>query len=89
MSEDTEPRYDGTSLRPCSANDCIMLSPAERQGRVGTNGGCAHLKQRGPDANQLIRKLAREVVRLRIEVALERDLVCHLERIAECPDEAQ
>lgn len=63
--EEGGPRYDGTSLWPCSDRDCIMLSPAERRGRVGTNGGCQHLKQRGPDANRLIIKLAREVGRLR------------------------
>lgn len=70
ISENPEPRYDGTGLEPCSDIHCIMLSPVERRGRVGTNGGCQHLKQRGPDANQLIRKLAAEIVRLRMPEVL-------------------
>lgn len=54
---------DDENLTPCGDVSCILRDRA--RGGVGTNGGCQHLKARGPQLNALLRALGAEVVRLR------------------------
>ena len=51
-------------LAPCSDVHCILRDPHERN-LVGTNGGCQHLKTRGPETNKLLKAMGSEISRLR------------------------
>lgn len=51
-------------LQPCSAAHCIMAPERPRKGMY-TQGGCRHLKFRGPELNKFLRTMANEIHRLR------------------------
>lgn len=59
--------HDAWRINPCSDHGCILRGP-EQRGGMGTNGGCEHLKTHGPEANRMIKALAKEIVRLRAEL---------------------
>ena len=50
-------------LTPCSDAHCILAEQPRRG--MCTQGGCQHLKARGPEVTRLLRALAAEVRRLR------------------------
>lgn len=58
MSEHT--RYD--LMTPCSDHGCILKRRGT--GGMGTNGGCEHLKMRGPLLNGLLRAMGKTILEL-------------------------
>jgi hypothetical protein len=55
-------------LDPCGDAGCVMLGGKRPTGQH-TNGGCQHLKERGPGLVRMLRAMGREFARLRAEVA--------------------
>lgn len=52
---------------PCSDGNCILRDKSQPRG-MHTNGGCQHLKERGPEATKQLMALGAEVVALRREM---------------------
>lgn len=57
--------YAEDMLSPCSDRDCILRDPTDKTPRQYTNGGCQHLKERGPQLNKLLVLMGAEIARLR------------------------
>lgn len=55
-------------ITDCSDCGCILRDHAKPKGQR-TNGGCRHLKERGPEATKQLMALGAEIVRLRRELA--------------------
>ena len=53
--------------KACGDGGCILRDRSEPNGQC-TNGGCRHLKARGPEATKQLMALGAEVVRLRSQV---------------------
>ena len=51
-------------LAPCSDRHCI-LAPQPRGPGMYTQGGCMHIKERGPGMTKFLMALGGEIVRLR------------------------
>lgn len=51
----------------CSDSGCVLRDHAKPKGQR-TNGGCRHLKERGPALTHQIMAMGAEIVRLRAEV---------------------
>lgn len=58
------PEWQLACLRPCGDSGCILLSKKSCGGQH-TNGGCQHLKERGPGLTKLLHAMAAEILRLR------------------------
>jgi hypothetical protein len=55
-------------LDPCGDAGCVMLGGKRPTGQH-TNGGCQHLKARGPDLVRMLRAMGRESAHLRAEAS--------------------
>ena len=59
----------GPYVTDCLDHSCILRDKAKPAGQR-TQGGCRHLKERGPELNKQLRAMGAEIVRLRqIEAA--------------------
>lgn len=61
---DEEPTDYERYTERCSDGNCILRDREKPEG-TRTNGGCRHLKERGPQLNAQLRAMAAEIVRLR------------------------
>jgi hypothetical protein len=55
-------------IEPCSDGGCILRDKSQPRGQH-TNGGCQHLKERGPALTHQLMAMGAEIVRLRAEMA--------------------
>ena len=56
-------------LSPCSDAHCIMRDPNKPKRGMFTQGGCQHLKTRGPETNKLLRAMSTEIHFLRAKLS--------------------